>query len=875
MRILKRNLAFVLTIAIALGLMVSASAAGVQNYKDANSITYVEAVDTLTALGILEGENGVFNPTNILTREQAAKIIAYLMLGKKAADSLTTAVAPFNDVPATRWSAGYVAYCATKGIIGGYGNGNFGPADQLTGTQFAKMLLCAIGYNQQNEFTGPNWESNVNSLALKLGVFEGNEDVVLSAGCKREEAALYAFNVLTDIMTVKFSRDAQEYYSGAVFNSLRESQFEYTETLGYKLYSLRSRPDTDAFGRASRFWAQRNTKLTDSYHDEADATYVKQVNSGTIYSDLGLSKTNMAEVYRNGVKQPDFQLKRGLTSAKLGGNGVLVEAYVDEYENVTIIIIDTYLAKVEADAADGEVDVTVYAPSSVTKMTYETNVDYAKGDWVLVTVADNEIQSMDLAEKELGKLQTVGFNYIRLDGTKYTNAANLVKDADTFVADYDSEMAALLDENGYLYGLVVEEEEAKNDGYVYVKRDEGRSSSLLDTRAAVVEVLYLDGTGVEVLALPTRVKNNQTQYRINTADGKAEWKPVTGGANNLGVHGKFYAYRVNDDGEIILTQLNSDKARAVYNDTVVFEKKQTGTFGSVTSFLLNGNTKLTTVGMDDGKVKTSTGYKNININEASKTALAVYDGRLVKNLYVLDGTIKEDDIYAYFSGTTYQTSNGTFVTLYVNGEPVDYKFSDSALTNAAVKAQMPVGAYTIVVKNDNELESYNTVALESTKVTVTAARELYFEAAGARNYYSDSVKIYDVTDDGLESNVARNDVVVFRVKDGVVTHVWIVDQVSKEVTPDPVPSALSVTFDKPATPANVINVNVANLGSNSLKAFVYNATTNAELGSFDLVSGTNVYTYTGTENATVRVEVKNVATNEVVATSANYVVTPV
>ena len=127
MRILKRNLAFVLALVMALSLTVSA--ANVKDYKDANDITFVEAVDTLTALGILEGEDGVFNPTNTLTREQGAKIIAYLMLGQKAADNLTTATAPFNDVAANRWSAGYVRYCADKGSIGGYGNGN-----QHTGT---------------------------------------------------------------------------------------------------------------------------------------------------------------------------------------------------------------------------------------------------------------------------------------------------------------------------------------------------------------------------------------------------------------------------------------------------------------------------------------------------------------------------------------------------------------------------------------------------------------------------------------------------------------------------------------------------------------------------------------------------------------------
>ena len=99
MRILKRNLAFVLVMAMAIGMMVTANAANVEDYRDANDIKFTEAVDVLTALGVLEGEDGTFHPERVLTREEGAKIITYLMLGDDAADSLNTSVAPFADEP--------------------------------------------------------------------------------------------------------------------------------------------------------------------------------------------------------------------------------------------------------------------------------------------------------------------------------------------------------------------------------------------------------------------------------------------------------------------------------------------------------------------------------------------------------------------------------------------------------------------------------------------------------------------------------------------------------------------------------------------------------------------------------------------------------
>ncbi|MBQ1250055.1 MAG: S-layer homology domain-containing protein, partial [Clostridia bacterium] len=91
MRILKRNLAFMLAMIMALSLTAFA---GYEDYSDVEELTYVEAVDVLTELGIVEGSDGALLPTGNLTRAQAAKLIAYTMLGKKAADALQAEVAP-------------------------------------------------------------------------------------------------------------------------------------------------------------------------------------------------------------------------------------------------------------------------------------------------------------------------------------------------------------------------------------------------------------------------------------------------------------------------------------------------------------------------------------------------------------------------------------------------------------------------------------------------------------------------------------------------------------------------------------------------------------------------------------------------------------
>ena len=91
MRNLKKVLSLSLALVMLLGLMVVGAGAATTfaDLKDKDEISenYAEAVDLLTALGVLEGnENDEFMPTGTLTREAAAKIVAYLALGVDAAE---------------------------------------------------------------------------------------------------------------------------------------------------------------------------------------------------------------------------------------------------------------------------------------------------------------------------------------------------------------------------------------------------------------------------------------------------------------------------------------------------------------------------------------------------------------------------------------------------------------------------------------------------------------------------------------------------------------------------------------------------------------------------------------------------------------------
>ena len=219
MRTLKKTLSLVLVVAMVLGLCVVGASAKdkVESFTDDYQkvgAAYQEAVGVLVGVGIIDGmTETALEPQGNYTREQAAKIIAYMLLGKSKADSLKCTVAPFDDVAASRWSAGYIAFCVEQGIIDGMTATTYEPTGTLTGFQWAKMLLCAIGFGVKGEFTGSSWSVNTALVAHKVNLFAGDLDGADHTALRREQAVLYAFNAL-NTAKVAYSPNVTSYVYG-------------------------------------------------------------------------------------------------------------------------------------------------------------------------------------------------------------------------------------------------------------------------------------------------------------------------------------------------------------------------------------------------------------------------------------------------------------------------------------------------------------------------------------------------------------------------------------------------------------------------------------------------------------------------------------
>jgi 5'-nucleotidase / UDP-sugar diphosphatase len=147
---LKNRKLFVTATAVTAGLVavtgVSAST-GFTDVKESNS--HYENILALQEAGIIKGyPDGTFKPGQAVTRGQAAKMLVSAFELEKGATSLS-----FKDVPASNEYHDAIQVLASQGIIKGYSDGTFKPAQPITRGQFSKILSKVL--NLTGEGTVP------------------------------------------------------------------------------------------------------------------------------------------------------------------------------------------------------------------------------------------------------------------------------------------------------------------------------------------------------------------------------------------------------------------------------------------------------------------------------------------------------------------------------------------------------------------------------------------------------------------------------------------------------------------------------------------------------------------------------------------------
>ena len=570
---MKKFLSLVLALVMTMSLVTVS--AGAKDFTDDSEITYKEAVDVISALGVVDGySDGDFRPDDVLTRGAAAKIICNLILGPTTASALSAGTAPFKDVPVTNTFAGYITYCSQQGIISGYADGTFRPTGTLSGNAFMKMLLGALGYDSSIEgYTGANWQVSVIKQASGIGLDDGNDEFVGSQAVTRQEAALYAFNMLQATM-VEYDKKDTIVVGDITINttSTRKDVENNTNTdgnidgerngdglmqFGEKYFKDLEKEDaTDIFGHPSSKWVYDGDDVG-TYANEADATYVVedddmdvgQVVTSSSYMNYSNSEAKDAKYFLNG---DDNEVK----SSEQVAVGDIVEAYENDNGDVETVVVSRYtvakIDKVDTDVSTAESRNGASEVLTLTDLDGDNSNDYYdkyddaektlrgyassydEGTVLAVAFRDGKFGDEVLASYEAEAVtgEVTAFREdetVTMDGTKYEFARSKDGTAgfvDGITSNFDKEYTIYLTADGYVIGVEGAAGADLSDVY-YVAGVYGEESRYNASKMTYyAQAVSLADGSVSDIELDKKDSKNELVKFLDTTDG--DYAPVKG-----------------------------------------------------------------------------------------------------------------------------------------------------------------------------------------------------------------------------------------------------------------------------------------------------------------------------------------------------------
>ena len=655
MRNLKRALSLGLTAAMISGLMVMGSSAA--SYADVTSEDNVEAIEVLQTVGIMVGdENGDFNPDQNVTRNEMAVVMCNLMDYTVASYKGTS---PFTDVPS--WAEPYVAACYTNGLTAGVSDTTYGGSDTVTTGQAALMLEKALGYFQYQADYGADWLVEATKQGSLAGLFD-DVDTGATEALTRNDVAQMVLNALEADM-VNAEKNGSDVQLGDIIISGAKATYtartssdskynkidatrvdgKYTIQLGEELYDgdlQKANSADDDFGRPAVKWTYDNKEIG-TYADKADAVYTASVEKQdlydlvgkTVYDDLksgDASFTVVLDGETEDVSQDlsDYIVRNSDADAELAKKGATTEVFISDDNDVTITVINTYVAQVDGDydEEDEELDLTVPGDSDETAMPADSMTlssddfdyldTYEDEDYVLVTVASGEIKTIQKADTVSGTVTAyTKLKNVTVDGTKYEYSKNYTKavtDAD-MKYDLNEDYTLVLDTNGYV--VYSDASDGTND-YVYVASagETGGARSSVEADA-----YFQDGTNVVIT-----IDN----------DDESPWSGIKDSDHPVN---QWFSYDEKSNGKYELTSIDSKDAETYYSEGNVTGTVTTNgnsrVYYSGDDYARANNATLFVVN-DDDDITVYTGIKNVpDISNAANVGI-VMDGSYADVVYI-------------------------------------------------------------------------------------------------------------------------------------------------------------------------------------------------------------------------------------------------
>ena len=370
MKTLKKTLCLVLAVVMVVGVLILPAYA---------ADDYTAAITALQNYGVLQGyPDGDLHTAANITRGQMAAIIYRIMTGDTGSTDAEVAVKygsyadRFTDADVAPWAKGYIGFCYNKGVLKGYDTGAVQPNKQINGYEVQAMLLRALGYDSNGEYTGNNWQYNVLSDATKSGISK-NVSLDPAKATPRGAVAQYTFDAAT-----KTDRVAPTLYPNVGYASISK-----------KLMSVTTSTDVDDWKApctvytVTYTWPDTPVVSLKTVADKALLESWAPVSQAAVYTAAKLTTTtynNTLKVYTNGVANAvpgsstptTVSISRTETSLApgraIGGQGRWTRVYADR-----IVYVDTFLTYVNSADAAVEIGGNAAIPASYQVTTYYNN----------------------------------------------------------------------------------------------------------------------------------------------------------------------------------------------------------------------------------------------------------------------------------------------------------------------------------------------------------------------------------------------------------------------------------------------------------------------------------------------------------------------
>ena len=744
---MKKLLAMVLALVMTLSLAVSANAA----FKDDKSISddYAESVAVLNGMGVFKGyEDGSFKPEGNITRAEVATIIYRIYtadVAKNDKSGLYATYNKFSDMAGAGWAQGYIGYCANASLVKGYPDGTFKPSGKVTGYEVLAMILRAVGYDKNNEFSGADWALHVAQTAQQLGVLDNVAKTTdLNAPASRELVAELLFQGI---------QKAQVTYTPAFGYVTDKVISTKTNSLGEKNFKLASAAAADKWGRPATKWTYTTGDKATTFVEKPDLTYTKAVTECDVAHDAGLKVDTAYTLIVNGqTASTKYTVNLTDTKTTMGAQGRLFEVYDD-----TIVMIDTFLAKVTYVAditydAQGHVKtpatitLEVYdskiAPktTALTLKDYDNNYGYAKDEYVLINaytdatnsvtvsgkVYNNNKQYAEIVSKATsvdGAQSVIYWNAQQhnVEGTVYDDAVKFYLDE---AAQKDAKYTWYFDSYNNLIGAV---EIAAANSYGVINSIWWAGNAADGSGVAKANVTYMDGTTALVdisemtykdasSALKTgTVSHSTATTSVMTADGTYFYvdsyintnAAADAGTNgNKLLNGHLFRFTTKSNGTLKAVEVDNyvdaDKVAdsgKLHSVATLAVSKNTQVMSSGTyTLVVNSNTTFlvrTNVGTDakpSYTFKTITGFTNIDNYNPDEVDYVDLNGDNVADYVYVIGATTSSKVTSLFYFDGQQGAYGTWVVKgYVDGVAGEVKFANYDALQKTLKINSQTG----------------------------------------------------------------------------------------------------------------------------------------------------------------------------------------